>query len=901
MNSYIPNMSSKHNSDPDTFLEDFEKEISRMENAKDKTLFFDNYVDETLRLLDRSFDKLKTMKQKVRTRIRFDPNLGLSLNELKNGRITNLTITLNQSQLIESLKSERKNLGEEITKEKKQLGKIKDQINKKNLKLTKQTTDEAEEKDKDSTIKSLNKEITLTKSAHDNLQSKLNQTKKSLNEEKNNNKTIKEKARLTSADTDNSGDLKLSLLIKLQKNLMEEKLRNEITKLANEVTYLTDELLELREKSKNEIQKLKNEIAVLEDPVKQVGTLLDALKENVTEKYNNILDTNLGPVQVYCRLKDKITGEDFNDLGDQTQKAAEALRTKTYSWQTSENDNRSLIGENSKMEEDTVNFTRLFCDHNENNDPEGEGIWTEFKKSIKINKDKRKNTCITAYGSTGSGKSHTIKHLVPKILEWLYTHKDNKEISSTTEISMKCQQLYYVPQEVNEKKLEKYSVGAARQEYLNNENFKLLDLAEADPDKHSITINGEVYNIIELTTDFVENTEGKSFLKNTKESALQEANDYYEKTVRRRTTLKTVDNKDSSRSHVIVTITLPLPTLDNTGVENITITVIDLAGNEDITKAEKKLKELEKSDDEYRLGTKPGPQIDKDGIQGSGKLTGKVAKWSDLTDSGSVTRSGFNNISCDAENIEDGNALKVKTKVKYDIGKNGKAINISGGCNKTRVFCRTKEKKRFLTSPKLRRQIEEGYNINRTLTNVRNAFNKQKLHWKELSKKKNSNWNDYIQTIPRTDVKFPACNYIVHLILQHTINENKLIVLVLFDRSKKVEDITLTKRTRNFVEDVVSWKTNTIEPTKLEQAKYLLWYKIRLALVPITAENQESVRTYITETSDLLLRSNGATTETEWSPYEYGSSPLKSSQKKETNKEIKQKILDDFGQKITLS
>jgi hypothetical protein len=834
MNSYIPNMNTIENSD--TFIKRFEEEISSIEESS-IMLFFDNYVYETLTLLNKSFDAFGKQQGELLMHVKLDKKLpSLVRNAGKENEQTLVITSLKTKTKFLSLKDDIKESGSRLaelkaqtTEQIKEFDKVKgdadkarEKVNKYRQKLLNQYAEEKEENDKDLTINKLQQQLKKLTEDLAHKQKKMTLHNDDMNQQTEANRRLEQASETETKETvkirkenkqlkdaniqlkvqlklkskplakptvdpkSSSADLKLSLLIKSQMVQMQQEkerllekikqlhetielmkkssdpksssgdLGNEITKLHKEITELEQTIIELQEEN-----------AKLKDPRNQLCSSLIKLQEKATKQYNKILDKNLGPVQLYCRFKDKITDKDlylnetdffekFGKVKPDLEELGEILKAK-YNLKTTAN-KRVLLDDNNQQK---LTFNRLFCKENKNNTPVL--IFEEVKKSLVMNKASNTNTCITAYGSTGSGKSYVMNNLLKSTVDWLYTKPKAKDI-----ISMKCQQLYYDSGWTVD---DMATTTAYKSSKYVMSKFKLLDLG---PEPGSAVSSTRKTPIIKTTVgkfgEIIHKTEcyridnineynkQKTFtdLENITSTPYKDYDEImvaYEDAQKRKMVSCTNGNSESSRSHVIVTLTIRNKDLFDNRPR--TITLIDLAGNEDVNDTITLLTELE--------------------------------------------------------------IPKGKPEDKYT------------------ERCR------------LRRQIDEGLNINLTLQHVMNTFNNGNIKkaWNKDPSTVIAKWK--LTGVTPAEMKCPVFIYLDYLLLKHTYH--KLIFLVLFDRtrtdnqllenkkdktnvtfdpdnSKQTKD--LTKRTTHFAAHITDWKTKYVGSDvdhDLKQAKQLLWYQ----------------------------------------------------------------------------
>ena len=340
--------------------------------------------------------------------------------------------------------------------------------------------------------------------------------------------------------------------------------REKQMELENQGTQFKDEINYLKEKHKAEFEDAKNEISQLNNWMKKTqkklkekndySIILEQRYKKVNLERKKLLDESIdakGRIRVYWRLRPLSSKE----LATKELQAVKAVDESTIRF---ENNGKECIN----------TYDSVF-----NFDTSQEYVFEDTKKLIQHAFDGY-NVCIFAYGATGSGKTYTIQGtyekpgICPRALAEIFRIREevmNQEYSIKVQWWMielywnKINDLIYLTNQVK--------AGKKPQNIINPNQLKIRDDEQgiAYVENCIITELEDEKSAIELYSEWIENRKCAS----------------------------TNYNEHSSRSHLIFSIILEI---QNNKTKNYTfskISLIDLAGSENLKNEDNKVRKEE--------------------------------------------------------------------------------------------------------------------------------------------------------------------------------------------------------------------------------------------------------------------------------------------------------------------
>uniref|UniRef100_A0A383VU44 Kinesin motor domain-containing protein n=1 Tax=Tetradesmus obliquus TaxID=3088 RepID=A0A383VU44_TETOB len=326
-----------------------------------------------------------------------------------------------------------------------------------------------------------------------------------------------------------------------------EEMRHEVEEVRAEAA----ELEELRELKKDIERKEKQQAAIIENQAKRLEELDRLYREEVVarKRAHNALQDAKGKIRVYCRVRPML---EFEAAKSQTPAVSMPNElTVSHFWRD----------EKRPREYD---FDAVFSPQHTQED-----VFEDTKHLVRSALDGY-NVCVFAYGQTGSGKTFTIygneacPGLTPRGVREMFAQIDKDAGKASYSVRVQMLELYQdtlmdllLPDAVR-----RNATGAGAGRHSNEPQLPKLDIKK-DP-KGLVTVVG--------ATD----------LSVTSEQQLLTA---IEQGLARRHTSSTAMNRESSRSHLIISCMIEGVNMQSQAVTRGKLSFVDLAGSERVKKS----------------------------------------------------------------------------------------------------------------------------------------------------------------------------------------------------------------------------------------------------------------------------------------------------------------------------
>ncbi|KAM7367882.1 hypothetical protein PAMP_014150 [Pampus punctatissimus] len=278
----------------------------------------------------------------------------------------------------------------------------------------------------------------------------------------------------------------------------------------------------------DEVQNLQTRVAALELSLEEEREQCRAERQRRKELHNTVVELR-GNIRVHCRVRPVLPFDHFQSYPCGSRPASSEEVVYAISDDTVM---VNCIKTGTPVQNKMFEFERVHGPEDSQ-----QAVFDEVKPLLTSLLDGY-NVCIMAYGQTGSGKTHTMMGSQP-----LEEHSETQQETQQGIIPKAAAELFRL---ISEKPAESHTVEVSVMEVFNNEVFDLLAR-----DEHG--------NVAGQRRDVITTSSGTSQVTSLTYEPVSNASEVMQiicSVVKRRAHCPTLIHADSSRSHLIVTLTI---------------------------------------------------------------------------------------------------------------------------------------------------------------------------------------------------------------------------------------------------------------------------------------------------------------------------------------------------------